>query len=132
MFGFIYELIKNIFKKEEKIIYCYSIDDIETKYNIKINKKCNYIPFDISVLLKLKGYNKETIAYYLDGEIFININNKMIYPRDFNVILLKGKQLYSAPLWNEVFEWLNMDIRYDISIKSSYYNYLIKKKLKSL
>lgn len=69
-----------------------------------------FVPYEIALKLKDKGFNELSIAYYEEGYDIFNfgLTKGQLYNND--------RFLISAPLYQQVIDWLNTKHNIDVSI----------------
>ena len=76
-----------------------------------------FLPYDLSVKLKEKGFNVPFYFYYrTDDESkslhHANVTNPLVYSKVDNEVVI-------APSFQQIFEWLRTEMNIDIDIESS-------------
>ena len=84
-----------------------------------MNSKINdlFVPYEMSVLLFEKNFNEECIAvyYYNNGEFNINILNDNTTIKNSDIIIENLDTCFPAPLFVQVYEWLQQKFYTDYS-----------------
>lgn len=89
-----------------------------------------FLPYDLALLAKEKGFDEPCFAYYLQG-IFHTENNGAFNSESNRVLSLSPmKDYFSAPLYQQIIDW--MFLSHDICISApniefGTYNILSKK-----
>lgn len=81
-----------------------------------------FIPYELSVIAKDKGFNKECLALYND-------KNEPFIPEDSTILLSNSLKKLTAPLYQQIIDWLDLKgIRiHTKNSASGQWNYEIRK-----
>lgn len=89
-----------------------------------------FVPYELAVIAKEKGFNEPCLAFHFNEELLELIDNPFKYPHlNEELIKYSNSSTCSAPLYQKIVDWLREEHNIHISIKcwDNLYSYIITK-----